>query len=63
MTCAVQQPLWELACLRCQQRGLADRPWRLNREQARSHSMCADFSGSSWHWPSGMHRGQRRRPS
>ncbi|PAA22222.1 hypothetical protein CJU73_22265 [Pseudomonas fragi] len=40
--------LWELACLRCRQHGLAGTPQRCHREQARSHN---DPASREFCWP------------
>ena len=41
----LQVPLWELACLRCKQRGHSEKTGRYLREQARSHSTAQLLAG------------------
>ena len=41
--------LWELACLRCRQRALADAPQRYHRGQARSHKGSWQAANSAGH--------------
>ena len=42
----LQVPLWELACLRCEQRGQSGKTGRYPREQARSHRTAKPLAGA-----------------